>query len=460
MASTLGKEFLGALPTELCFQVLQSLESKTAISSLIRASSRMLQVYLRYKAVIVWHILASDFDKDMIQDAIFIIQLPRSAGPLYIEEEYEPWKAIVSQWIAKDLPDPVASRDKSSQLFWSLNKLHSVLIRLGEDYITKARSKYMIQSYPCLPQMRASQRHLTFKGKEVMTRMDAGQLQQSERRKLLKSFLFYEWTAKAMRTQHMFVLLNFDFDLLISKPREVSLSDEKGWASVQVYVATLYKAIFAQITEGRLPEPEKDFCPDTGIPHWHFASTSLAIYSAFSPYDVRVEGLPEELTAWGLDLLMVYLNLDVNRTDDRELVEDHFGAKITKEGEESAWSSAHLNVMMYFETDVLFTSGEMESAESWCAWEYLNDAKPHYNRNLVTRHCSQWSDDDLLRHYEERPHVSQFDIEVALHWNRMKRKRKSTKKGRSPLPQLIETRSGYHVIEQSPAFWRVGLRSL
>ena len=163
-----------------------------------------------------------------------------------------------------------------------------------------------------------------------MTRMDAGQIQQSERRKLLKSFLFYEWTAKAMRSQHMFVQLNFDFDLLISEPREVSLSDEKGWASVQVYVATLYDAIFAQIAEGRLPEPERDFCPDTGIPHWRFAATSRPIYSAFSPYDERVEGLPEERTVWGLDLLMVYLNLDVTRADDRELVEDHFGAKITK----------------------------------------------------------------------------------------------------------------------------------
>ena len=200
-----------------------------------------------------------------------------------------------------------------------------------------------------------------------MTRMDAGQLQQSERRKLLKSFLPYEWTVKAMRTQHMFVQLNFDFDLLISEPREVSLSDERGWESVQVYVATLYDAVFAQITEGRLPEPEKDFCPDTGIPHWHFASTSLAIYSAFCPYEVRVEGLPEQLTPWGLDLLMVYLNLDVTRADDRELVEDHFGAKITKEGEESAWSSAHFDVEDDFETDVLLTSDKTESAEDWCA---------------------------------------------------------------------------------------------
>ena len=292
-----------------------------------------------------------------------------------------------------------------------------------------------------------------------MTRMDAGQIQQSERRKLLKSFLFYEWTAKAMRSQHMFVQLNFDFDLLISEPREVSLSDEKGWASVQVYVATLYDAIFAQIAEGRLPEPERDFCPDTGIPHWRFAATSRPIYSAFSPYDERVEGLPEERTVWGLDLLMVYLNLDVTRADDRELFEDHFGAKITK-GVGSAWLSAHLDVMMYFVPDVLLTSDEMESADNWCAWEYLNDAEPHHNRNLVIYPCSRWSDDDLLRHYEGRPHVSHFDIEFALHWNRMKRKRKSTKKGRSPLPQLIETRSGYHVVEQSPAFWRVGLRSL
>ncbi|KAJ4117572.1 hypothetical protein NW768_010937 [Fusarium equiseti] len=458
MTSTIHKGFLGALPTELCLQVLHYLKSKTAISSLIRASPRMLQVYLSYKAEIIWHILASDFDREMIQDAIFIIQLPRSTGPVYVQGDYEPCKAVADLWFAKQLPDPIAFQDKSSQLFWSLNKLHSVLIRLIEDYVTKAKSEYLVRSYPCLPQMGPSQRHLTFRGNKVMTRMDAGLLQQSERKKLLRYFILYEWIAKAMRAQHIFWMSNRDFDKLMPTRRGHSFSDEKAWFSVEAYVASLYHAIFAQITEGRLPEPEKDFCPNTGILHPRFASTSPAIYSTFSQYGSPYAYLPENLAIWGLDLLFAFLSLDVSHADDMKLIEDHFGANVTEGGYSSSWYIARAEVEYTLENDVMLRVGawSYNQVSDWRAWEFLYDAKPHDHRQLETRHWAQWA-------YKEK--LDYFHIETTFHRRCMARKGNYTRQRGSPLPQLVKSYLSAllmecAVVEQSPAFWRVGLRGL
>jgi len=101
---------------------------------------------------------------------------------------------------------------------------------------------------------------------EIMTRLDAGSLRQSERSKLLKYFILYEWAAKGMRAEHVFFTLHHNFNTVPLRygHRKLSLSDEKAWFSVKTYVASLYQATLSQTTEGVLPEVGLDFRPQTG----------------------------------------------------------------------------------------------------------------------------------------------------------------------------------------------------
>ncbi|KAH7259615.1 uncharacterized protein BKA55DRAFT_562891 [Fusarium redolens] len=234
------------LSPELRLQVLVSTRCKSSISRTIQASPIMLQQYLAHKKYIIRQVLAAEFDAEMIQDAMAIILLPSPRGsgrePLR-KRQSQPMRAHLRAWANSQLPDPL--KGNNDHLLSQLNKLHSQLLLLIEDYITKATASFPRREYLCLPQTQRSlsEGHLMFKGLKVTPRFNSASLTFPERKRFVKAFLVYELLSMVSNVPYVPDL----------RRRRISNAEHEAVGCVHNYVWSLYEAIFAQCNDVCLP---------------------------------------------------------------------------------------------------------------------------------------------------------------------------------------------------------------
>ena len=231
------------LPAEIRIQVLASMQCQSMILHLIEASPIMLQQYLLYKKGIIRHILATELDQDLIQDAMALILFPQLRDSIQESLTIGPSEAIRSHvrvWIDFQLSDPL--KDKNGHLIYKLNKLHRKVIALAADYIAKATSTLPPCAYACLSETRQSsvEGHLMFKGAKLEPRFNFGKLISLERRRVLKAFLTYELLCKTSIVRYIPTIL-----LL----RKVSYAEFEAVACIHRYFSSLYGTLFTQCTE-------------------------------------------------------------------------------------------------------------------------------------------------------------------------------------------------------------------
>ncbi|EKJ68939.1 hypothetical protein FPSE_10864 [Fusarium pseudograminearum CS3096] len=240
-----GLDPFSKLPSEICVNVLISINNTAMISQLIQASPVMLAQYCASKMYIIKKII--DYDEDMMQDAMAIVLFPRVSSPsqgLIYERPATAVRVHLRKWSKSQLPDPLKKYD--NRLAGKLISLHSRIMIYLEDYITKATAYFPPREYLCLPDIKEpwAEAYSTFRGAKVTRRFDSANLTTLERRRLLKAFLMYYLTSEA----------NFLAQVPTGiPPRKVSKAQEQTLTCVIEYFRSLYGAIFAHFTDTWLP---------------------------------------------------------------------------------------------------------------------------------------------------------------------------------------------------------------
>ncbi|EKJ68944.1 hypothetical protein FPSE_10869 [Fusarium pseudograminearum CS3096] len=302
------------LPAELRLHIIMLTNCTKTISRLIRASPSMLAQYLGHKRYIQRHIV--DYDEDMKQDVMAIILIPFFYGT----DEEEPdentltsARTVLQEWSAGQLPDPfkVKTEHEASQL----NQLHSRILLLAEDYITKATSSFPPRDYRCLPQIRRPlyNGHLMFKGVEVKSRFNFADLTSFEKTRVFKAFIRHELRCRIGS-------LFDDFKHLPKRP--ISEAESQGIYCVKDYYSSVYGAIFAQCSDAQLPSDLEGISLETqlGFPdNHHFDPNTYA--HKLGLFDDWWDQFPDFalwFTRFGLDRLTDFLSYDMAKEDERQ----------------------------------------------------------------------------------------------------------------------------------------------
>ncbi|KAF4972324.1 hypothetical protein FSARC_1103 [Fusarium sarcochroum] len=305
------------LSPELRLQVLISTHSKSSISRMIQASPIMLQQYLTHKRYIIRQVIAAEFDEEMIQDAMAIILLPSPRGtgvrPLR-KRRAGPMCEHLLAWSKSQLPDPL--KDNDDHLLSQLNKLHSQLLLLIEDYITKSTASFPPREYLCLPQIQrlSTEGRLMFKGVKVTPRFNSANLTSLERKRFVKAFLVYELLCKTSNVHDGPSNLRY---------REVSNAEYEAVGCVHNYVCSLYGAIFAQCKGACLPSTSSGASLETGL---LFPDTFYVDANAYEPNlglfgNLHHHDIAASLSTLGLDHLTDFLRYDMAKPDEKEALE-------------------------------------------------------------------------------------------------------------------------------------------
>ncbi|KAG5797228.1 hypothetical protein H9Q69_003697 [Fusarium xylarioides] len=179
------------LPAEMRLEVLLSVRFKESINSLIRASPTLFQSYVSFKAQILPSLVAADLDDELVQHAVAIVQFPKS---MRVGKEH------LAAWDNRQLPNPFQGH--YPEVFEEINKLHSLILRLMQDYITKATSRFPPREYLCVPNIYAfsADGHSVFRGQKITTMVRTDILTDNERRSFLKAFLLFELNCKVVKS--------------------------------------------------------------------------------------------------------------------------------------------------------------------------------------------------------------------------------------------------------------------
>ncbi|KAM0548191.1 hypothetical protein ACHAPJ_009989 [Fusarium lateritium] len=274
----------------------------------------MLQKYLAHKKYIIRQVLAAEFDEEMIQDAMAIILLPspRGSGRKPLRKRHsQPMREHLRAWSKSQLPNPL--KDDNDLLLSQLNKLHSQLLFLIEDYITKATASFPPREYLCLPQIQqpSTEGHLMFKGVKVTPRFNSANLTFLERKRFVKAFLVYELLCKTSNVIHGPSNLPW---------RKVSNAEYEAVGCVHNYVCSLYGAIFAQCSDAWLPGTSTGASLETGLlfpDTFYFDanafSSNLGLFRHTLRYDIAAS-----FSTLGLRHLTNFLRYDMAKPDERE----------------------------------------------------------------------------------------------------------------------------------------------
>jgi hypothetical protein len=313
----------GKLPSELRRQVLLLTDCKSSILRMIQASPIMLQEYLAQKKHIIRQVMAFEFDEQMIQDAMAIILLPIPRSTHWnklSKRQSRPICEHILAWSESQLPDPI--KEGNDDLLGQLNKLHSQLLVLVEDYITKATASFPPWEYLCLPhvQQPLTEGHLMFRGVKVTPRFNSANLTSLERKRFIKAFLLYELFCKISNAPHA--------SNMVRQYREVSYAEYEALGCVHNYVRSLYGAMFAQCNDGWLPSTSSEASLGSGL---LFPDTYYFDAKSYSPnFEVCSLGitprydLGDSFSTTGLDYLTIFLGYNLADEDEREALMAHF----------------------------------------------------------------------------------------------------------------------------------------
>ncbi|QPC69417.1 hypothetical protein HYE68_000169 [Fusarium pseudograminearum] len=335
------------LPAELRLHIIMSTNCTKTISRLIRASPSMLAQYLGHKRYIQRHIV--DYDEDMKQDAMAIILIPFFYETLEEDPDENTLtsaRTVLQEWSAGQLPDPfkVKTEHEASQL----NQLHSRILLLAEDYITKATSSFPPRDYRCLPQIRrpSDNRHLMFKGAEVKPRFNLADLTSFEKTRLFKAFMRHELMCR----------IGSLFDDFTNLPqRRISKAELEGVCCIRDYYCSVYGAIFAQCSDTQLPSDPDEIPLETelGFPdNLHFDPNTYV--HKLGLHDDWWDQFPD-FALWfsrsGLDRLTDFLCYDMAKEDERESL---------KVQVQEAWFDSIENPKLDYDTPFAAISKEAE----------------------------------------------------------------------------------------------------
>ncbi|KAI0870651.1 hypothetical protein GGS24DRAFT_474462 [Hypoxylon argillaceum] len=243
------------LPPELRLEILIATNSKRSILQLIRASPTMLRQYVSFKEFIECKLFDVDaeFDDDMLNDAIAIIQFPSQGDDrmswLIIDHE----KLWLEGWFASAWKERAPINNKVILTQGEMNRLYHRLVMVVEDYLTKATAACPARAYWCLPH-RGGQ--LTFKDRAICARLDLTQCNNAERRRLLKAFLKYEAISKfcyynGVKRWLWHHRYHSTEQLLASR---LPVWEKEALYCVEEYLQSLYKAVLIQCGNSQLPE--------------------------------------------------------------------------------------------------------------------------------------------------------------------------------------------------------------
>ncbi|KAF4958529.1 hypothetical protein FGADI_2329 [Fusarium gaditjirri] len=217
---------------------------------MIQASPTMLQQYRDQRTQIRQSLVAIDFNDEMVQDALAIIQFPESRHPIQ-GQRVQLVHSHLQRWLDKDFSSPLTNSDHS--LFQSLDDLHSMLLSFIQDYCTKATASYMPRQYLCLqviePPSPAAQQ--IFRGDPINSSFNPDSLSKMELERFFKAFLLYELNCKVNTTLGTSSDPNNPRNNL--PHRTIHPSENEAIHCVHTYVRSLYGACLAQRGDGFLP---------------------------------------------------------------------------------------------------------------------------------------------------------------------------------------------------------------
>ncbi|KAK1595347.1 uncharacterized protein LY79DRAFT_681685 [Colletotrichum navitas] len=225
------------LPAELCVKIMLSTCSQSTVFQLIQASPVMLRQYTASKRYIIKRLLASDFDKSMVQDAMAIILFP--------SEDISHFEALARahhrSWATKQFADPLHQplQSQDQDFIDMIIKLYRGLMFFIEDYLTKATAAFPPREYLCVP----SGTQLLFKGQAVCPKFNAANLTNPERKRLLRAFLWCQLHSLFARMESS---QNEGFCNMRLLHQEPQPWDTEAIRCVHTYLMSLYGAIIAQ----------------------------------------------------------------------------------------------------------------------------------------------------------------------------------------------------------------------
>ncbi|KAK2057714.1 hypothetical protein LY76DRAFT_573926 [Colletotrichum caudatum] len=224
------------LPAELCVEIMVSICCQPTIFQLIKASPVMLRQYTTSKRYIIKRLLATEFDTNMVQDAMGILLFP-SKSMSHFKDLY---RAHYRSWATKQFADPLHQhlQGQDQDFLDMINKLYRGLMFFIEDYLTKATAAFPPREYLCVP----SGTQLLFKGQAVCPRFNAANLTHSERRRLLRAFLLFQLHSLFTRVKPS-KARGFCYMQLLQEPQPW---DKEAIQCVHTYLMSLYGAIIAQ----------------------------------------------------------------------------------------------------------------------------------------------------------------------------------------------------------------------
>ncbi|KAF5644471.1 hypothetical protein F52700_2470 [Fusarium sp. NRRL 52700] len=296
------------LPMEIRLEILLFVPTKESMAALICASPTLLRLYLSVKSKILRSLVAADLDDELIQHAVAIVQFP---------DRSQFRKAHLATWNERQLPNPLQGH--YPDIFQKVDKLHSLVLRLMQDYITKATSDFPSREYLCLPNLNASalDGHTVFRGQRITTLFRTDLLTESERKRFLKAFLLFELNCKAVESG-LGSRLQLRRSVLYVAPKAlVSSRDTKAVQCIHTYVCSLHGAIFAQCGDAWLPEPPNESSLEPGLIFldslYLDPNTYLLDFGVRQPHD----GVTDH-AKFGLELVVELLDYDISNPQQKE----------------------------------------------------------------------------------------------------------------------------------------------
>jgi hypothetical protein len=233
------------LPTLIQTEILVHLETESSITQLIQASPSMLSHFLTYKKSILRRILdhlpEGDASGHLLKDALGIIYVT----DVTTAKAYHHGNL----WQTRELPDPIGLADLQT-----LFRLFSRVIRMLEDYATKATSIYPPRDYLDLPDL-VFNKGAGFKGQQLsIKKVRFSFLSPAERYQFLRAFLRHELFCRVYHPKYWHSTeLNDPEDLWAryGNSESPSLND---LSSVHEYHESVYGALFAHCQDSWLPD--------------------------------------------------------------------------------------------------------------------------------------------------------------------------------------------------------------
>ncbi|KAG5821613.1 hypothetical protein H9Q74_000058 [Fusarium xylarioides] len=298
------------LPMEMRLEIFLCVRAKESAAALICASPALLRSFVSFKVQILTSLIAADLDDELIHHAVAIVEYP---------ERNRFAKQHLAAWHNRQLPNPLQGH--YPEIFEKVDKLHSLILRLMQDYITKATSRFSPRDYLCLPNIHAPtvDGHSVFRGQRVTTMVRTDVLTGTERKRFLKAFLLYELNSKAPRPGNAFRIRRMNNGRHDDPSVSVSLADDAALQCIHTYICSLHGAIFAQCGDAWLPEPPNDSSLEPGLlfPDSLYVDPNTYMSDLVIPPARRGE-LAAEFAKFGLGFVVDLLGYDISDPRQKE----------------------------------------------------------------------------------------------------------------------------------------------